>query len=298
MQVPKRIIKYLLFTFITSWFIEYIGYRDLNSGSGSFGRSMAMAMLMPTLGALFAGARFSEMGWIPEIRGNIKPFLFVWIAPTVFQIAGAALYFLVFPSDLDFSGALMQERNPELFQTIISSGHTYGGYVAAKILSSMISFNLIGSVMLGLCEEIGWRGFLYPELDLHFGRTKACLLGGVIHGVWHFPLMLLFGYEYGEEYIGAPVLGLLAFTVFTTTTGIISYHFYRKTESIWLPALYHGAMNIVFDAYLLRGTEHPEHTVLGPRDIGLIAVIPAAVFAGRILYLEHKREQMELTAAE
>ena len=32
--------------------------------------------------------------------------------------------------------------------------------------------------------------------------------------------------------------------------------------------------------------------------IGLIAVIPAAVFAGRILYLEHKREQMELTAAE
>ena len=62
--------------------------------------------------------------------------------------------------------------------------------------------------------------------------------------------MLLTGYEYGTDYIGAPVMGLLAFCVFTVSTGIISYHLYEKSYSIWLPALFHGAVNTVFNPYM------------------------------------------------
>ena len=49
---------------------------------------------------------------------------------------------------------------------------------------------------------------MMPHLKKQLGLLNGRLLGGVIWGVWHWPLMLLVGYEYGTNYLGAPVLGL------------------------------------------------------------------------------------------
>src|SRR3954470_21294259 len=48
-----------------------------------------------------------------------------------------------------------------------------------------------------LAEEIGWRGYLLPNL-LGIGRVRAMLLTGFLHGVWHLPLMLLSPYYHAE----------------------------------------------------------------------------------------------------
>lgn len=113
-----KIRRYLVFTFIASWIIQISGARDMNLGSTggmvSFSQPLIICMLMPSLGALIAGARFRDMGWNPEPKQNLRPILFAWLAPTVLQIAGAALYFLVFPSGFDLSGAFLNERNHAL----------------------------------------------------------------------------------------------------------------------------------------------------------------------------------------
>ena len=41
---------------------------------------------------------------------------------------------------------------------------------------------------------------MMPHLKAQLGLLNGRLLGGVIWGVWHWPLMLLVGYEYGTNY--------------------------------------------------------------------------------------------------
>ena len=293
----SKIKKYLLVTFVSAWLLQIIGSSDLQldsvGGTLSFSYSLAFCMFMPTLGAFAAKADIREMGWRLHPKQNYKYILFAWLAPTLFQLAGAALYFLVFPGDLDLSGSFLADNRPEVFAELQASGKSYGDYIMQKIFSSLTSCYTFIGILMGLGEEIGWRGFLFPELDTYLGRTKAVLIGGVIHGVWHFPVILLAGYEYGTDYIGAPLLGMIAFCIFTLTTGIISYWLYERSSSIWLPAISHGMVNATFNPYMLRGAEHFERSVFGPVDIGLISGIPYVIAAAVILHLANKRERME-----
>ncbi|MBR4627511.1 MAG: CPBP family intramembrane metalloprotease [Ruminococcus sp.] len=296
----SKVVKYLVFTFASACVIEFIGAHDFNTGTAagkmSFGHALIWAMLMPMFGALFAGARIRDMGWKPELRENRKNrrlLAFAWLSPTVFQILGAALYFMVFQDDFEISGDFLRDIDCDAFEECRENGSSYWGYVWREIFYSVTSFYTFLSVIPALGEEIGWRGFLYPELKKRFGRTRGVLLGGVIHGAWHFPLMLLVGYEYGRDYIGAPLLGLFAFCVFTVSTGIISDRLYESSGSIWLPAVFHGTVNAQFNPCMVRGGEHLERSVFGPNTVGLIAVIPTALFAAGIIYLEYRKEAEE-----
>lgn len=50
---------------------------------------------------------------------------------------------------------------------------------------------LINLIMGPLGEEVGWRGFLYPELKDRDGWFAGALVVGVIWAVWHWPLWLI-----------------------------------------------------------------------------------------------------------
>lgn len=293
----SKLLKYLIFTFATSYALQILSSHDLNvdnpSGLITFNYAVSMCMFMPTIGVLIARGSIREMGWNPRFGENIKPLLFVWLSPTVFQIVGSLCYFIVYPGDFDLSGIYLKETDPAAFEELKNSGGSYIGYVAREVFSSFTSFFVLPSVIMGMGEEIGWRGFMYPELKERFGRTKGRLLGGVIHGTWHFPLMLLIGYEYGYDYIGAPVFGLFVFCIFTVTTGIITDYIYEKSGSIWFAGMLHGTINSSFNPYMTMKGYYPDRTVLGPSNVGLIAVIPMALFAAGIIYFEKRRESME-----
>ena len=135
---------------------------------------------------------------------------------------------------------------------------------------------------------------MYPELKEKYGRTKGLLIGGVIHGAWHFPVMLFVGYEYGKDYIGAPLLGLVVFCIFTVAMGIIADFLYVRSGSIWLPAILHGMINSEVSPNIVKSSSHPERSIFGPSDIGLIAAIPMVTCAAFLLWYQYKKEQMEL----
>ena len=54
--------------------------------------------------------------------------------------------------------------------------------------------NLLPNMILTLGEEIGWRGFLVPELTGWVGFRRASLYSGVIWGAWHLPGILTGAY--------------------------------------------------------------------------------------------------------
>lgn len=52
------------------------------------------------------------------------------------------------------------------------------------------TFGIFKSAANALGEEIGWRGFLTPELYNKFGFVKTSLIVGIIWAVWHYPVLI------------------------------------------------------------------------------------------------------------
>ena len=94
-------------------------------------------------------------------------------------------------------------------------------------------------------EELGWRGWLLPNL-LPLGTWPALLLSGAIWGVWHAPLILL-GYNYQRT----DVLGLLLMVGWCMLLGVLIGWLRLRSASVWPAVVAHGAVNAAVGALLL-----------------------------------------------
>ena len=90
-----------------------------------------------------------------------------------------------------------------------------------------------------IAEEVGWRGYLLPRL-LVLGRHPAMVLVGVVHGLWHLPLILLTPLYHADGNL------MIVLPLFFGTLIAASY-FYGDlrlaTDSVWPAAIAHGVHN-------------------------------------------------------
>ena len=289
----KQVNRYLIFTFGAAYLIQFLAAPLYRSNRSAAQLVLAAMMFVPALGALLCGADLKGMGWKPRIRKNIRPILFAWFGPLFLTAIGGILYFLLFPQHFDLSGSYaVALGGPEVLEQMKGQGLSYPMYVLISAISS-ITYAPLLNMIAALGEEIGWRGFLYPQLEDRFGRTNGWLLGGVIWGAWHWPLIALIGYEYGAAagnsagYIGAPVTGMLMFSFITAGLGVLHAWVYEKSECIWLPALLHGAFNAAAALPLaLCLTNTGTYRLLGPAPNGLLSSLPFLI--GAVLILRKK----------
>ena len=277
----SKVIKYLIWTFILAYAVQFAAAHVYNGGNKTAATFIIAAMMfVPALGALLSGTGLRDMGWKPRIRKNIKTILIAWFAPILFTALGAALYFLLFPGHFSLDGEYVAfNAGEEIFKQLEAQDISYPVYVLISVIGAAI-YGPFVNMFFALGEEVGWRGFLYPQLKARFGRNKGLLLGGVIWGAWHWPLIWLIGYEYGEDYFGYPVVGMLLFLVFTICLGILCDRLYEKSESIWLPSLFHGAINAAATIPLAVCAAHTGSArLLGPVPNGLLAGLPLIVAA-------------------
>ncbi|MHA1390508.1 MAG: CPBP family glutamic-type intramembrane protease [Candidatus Thorarchaeota archaeon] len=76
-----------------------------------------------------------------------------------------------------------------------------------------VSFVVLLFVFNGIGEEMGWRGFLLPQLQSRFGSLAASILVGVIWALWHIPLFFIQGsVQYGNSVIDFIIL-LVSWTI-------------------------------------------------------------------------------------
>jgi membrane protease YdiL (CAAX protease family) len=93
----------------------------------------------------------------------------------------------------------------------------------------------------GIGEELGWCGFLVPELFKHYDFTKTALISGVIWSVYHWPLVF---------FLMAPRLGVatVLLLVFVTIAGIglstIMAWLRLKSGSVWTTVIFDMALNV------------------------------------------------------
>jgi membrane protease YdiL (CAAX protease family) len=199
-----------------------------------------------------------------------------WFLPALLVIAGAALYFLLFPAHFDPTfGPMRQLLEQSGAAANIPASLTPEILILLQVIQALLLAPLINALPT-LGEEFGWRAYLQPKLML-LGWRRAMLWMGLIWGLWHWPILAL-GYNYGWDYAGAPWLGMLLFIWFTTIFGIILGWLTIRGGSVWPAVIGHGALNGIAALSTLMMQGEPD-TLLGPMAHGLIASIPTALVA-------------------
>ena len=206
----KKLSKYLLWAFGAAWILQIIaGILFRKGNSISYSVLLALSMFAPLLASVMSGAEIRRIGWKPHIKGNFRWILIAWFVPAILGMVGAALYFLLVPNAFDTTFAyvrtLLGNEGLSQLESNGLSGQTYAIISAV----SAITYAPFVNMLFAVGEEAGWRGTMYPILKEHFGIVKGRLIGGAVWDVWHWPIMLLAGYEYGTTYAVPSVVGVL-----------------------------------------------------------------------------------------
>ncbi len=279
----KGVLSFLLITFGLTWGAEGImltrGVSFIDAPPVMMQYVVTLLMFAPAIGAIITRKFISrESLRIPEARlhfGKLRPYVMVLLLmPLMFALVygitvlcgfGAFDFTLygIFSYIEKASGQKLASKPPA--QLIIGALFAASVFVT-PIINSVFAFG----------EEYGWRGFLLPKL-LPLGRTKAHLIGGVVWGLWHAPLVLM-----GFNYPGWPWTGIIMMCGLTTLLGIFESEWTLRYNSVFLASFIHGAFNA--QAYGIWRLIVPKaHPLLGGLGglVGLVGVAALAVFAFR-----------------
>jgi uncharacterized protein len=100
----------------------------------------------------------------------------------------------------------------------------------------LFAFSIFPGSAVG--EELGWRGFALPRMQVRDSALKASLIIGILWGSWHLPLWLT-----GTE--GHPISLFVPFVLAVIATSVICTWLYNNTGgSLFIIVLYHAAINL------------------------------------------------------
>lgn len=108
-------------------------------------------------------------------------------------------------------------------------------YIALFQLPVMIFFG-------GGLWEVGWRGYLLPQLQKKFSSLTATCFVAIIWTFWHLPLWLVKGSEQDTIRISSYLIMVFSFAFLLTIL-------WNKYESIALCILLHAGFNSFTDVY-------------------------------------------------
>jgi membrane protease YdiL (CAAX protease family) len=138
-------------------------------------------------------------------------------------------------------------------------------------------FATFGVLVRGIAafgEEIGFRGFLVPQLAKMTSFTKMCLISGSIWALWHFPIVMLT--DYGRK----DALSLFCMTISLISASFIFAWLRLRSGSVWTAVIFHASHNhYIQDLFdnLVSDTGYTKR-IVGEFGIGLAVVLPLVAF--------------------
>jgi membrane protease YdiL (CAAX protease family) len=158
-------------------------------------------------------------------------------------------------------------------------------------LISMATAGVILNLSTALGEEIGWRGFLVPELAKQMSYTKLSLVSGIVWAAWHSPLVLFSDYSSGTNRWYA----LVCSTVTCISVSFILAWLRLKSGSLWPAVLFHASHNLfvpgLFDHLILNTGP----TLWFTTEFGAGLAIVSSMFA---LYFWARRHELQQPVAQ
>jgi len=128
-----------------------------------------------------------------------------------------------------------------------------GGQMVAvyTLLLATIVF-LKSGLPRALGEELGWRGFLFPELERMTSFTTASLIGGIVWALYHLPLIL-----FSDYHSTAPIaFQVVMFFIAAIARSFLHNWFRARSSSVWPNVFLHASHDVfflnVFDPLMAR----------------------------------------------
>jgi len=208
---------------------------------------------------------YSKAGWanLGLHRAGLRWWLLALLGPLVLM---SAVYGIVW--------------NTSVAQAVFPDGSRLGE------MASNVAIGLGISSALAIGEEIGFRGYLLPRL-VQLGTTKALLLSGLLHAIWHFPLMLLTPVYpiLGNWLIVGPIILLTL-----TSAGVFYGYLQLTSKSVWPATLAHGTINLSFELFAeLTVSTSPLALEYLAGETGVLTLVATALSAAVLLYRLRQR---------
>ena len=126
-------------------------------------------------------------------------------------------------------------------------------------------------------EELGWRGFLVPELAKRTSYTSTALVTGLIWAVWHWPLFFA-GFERDVPLWQA----MFCHTATAVGLSFMMTWLRLKSGSLWTCAIMHAASNLYLEGVFEPLTVDNKVTLLLADDFGF--GVPIVYLLGALLF--------------
>lgn len=224
----RKVYLFLALTVIWSWTFWLIGLNQISDGLNQesfekFLKYFFIGVYGPTASALIVTFLFDGFSGLIRLVAKIfiwktsfKNYLYIIILPILFVVIGIGFYQCFF-------GAV-------------------GSFDTMAVMA--IPATLWAGLYAGpLGEELGWRGFLLPELTKKFSNLKSAVIIGMIWFCWHIPL---FWAPFGTLVSGAPITFLPVVTywlIITCLSIIITWLSIRSKGSVLMAILFHLSIN-------------------------------------------------------
>ena len=223
------------------------------------------SMWSPALAAFATKRMFGEsMRELPWQWGNARNAWLGYLIPIAYALP---VYLIVWITGL---GAFNLSILPKIAQDFGWSNFPPGLTLALFVLLTA-TLGMVAKTSRALGEEIGWRGFLVPELSKVVSFPMIGLISGLMWAVYHFPVLIFADYNAGTS----PWYGLTCFTIMVVADSFILAWLTLRSRSLWPAAILHGSHNLFIQSIftpLTRDTG-PTKYIIDEFGIGLVITI-------------------------
>jgi len=275
---PILIYLVLVFAFSSVFYFLVLKAHTLGAAGGLY---VLGIMWCPALAAMatlkLGGRRLSELGWSwPATNYAFQS----WALPLLYALIA---YVIV------WSFGLGGFPNHQFMEQLVTRMGLPISPIAATVLYVLLagSFGLARGLASALGEEIGWRGFLVPELFKKVGFTGTAVISGVVWSCWHYPLLI-----WGDYNSGTPTwYGLTCFTAMVISLSFLFAWMRLRSGSLWTGALLHASHNLYIQGVFTPLTRDTGKTAWYIDEFGAVLPLVVLVFA---VYAWRKRHELTL----
>jgi membrane protease YdiL (CAAX protease family) len=137
------------------------------------------------------------------------------------------------------------------------------------------TFAVIRDFATVIGEEIGWRGFLVPELAKTHGFPATAAMTGLIWAVWHYPVILFADYKSDTPvWFYVPLL-----TIMLPLLTFVWAWMRLKSRSLWPCVMLHASHNTFIQQFFDPLTVHNKKTNYVASEFGAGILVVSILMA-------------------
>ncbi len=175
-ETGKQLAIFLSICLPVTWILMGIGYAGVSDAEMPplANLLITLACFMPAIAAIVTSLITKESLWklqfLPKLKGNGKIYLLAILLGIFLSIADILVLVVFFPDKARFHEEATVAMVIFTFLTMLAM--------------SFLQF------WVGMGEELGWMGYLFPRLEKLCGTTVALIATGIIRGLWHLVMFM------------------------------------------------------------------------------------------------------------